>query len=323
MAICEVCSTRITSKTPGLQCGGSCQRFYHGKCAGLSKQLVENFLLPGALWLCPDCRNESKMVSRRISVNTVTLNDSQDEPESPSDLTLRIVQNIQSEMLNLNSKYTEVMESINFCSDKISAFESIVQKVNVRLDIIEKISRENSTLKKEVKELNSKVDILEQKLLSNNIEIQGVPEKPNENIFNIIEKIGEYIECPFVKADIDAVHRIGTRIAGKPKPIIVKFLTNIKRDEFLAAAKVKRHSCNSSSSSSRSSGLLIENISNNLYINECLTTNTKFLLKQTKDMAKLKKYKYVWVRNGCIFARQADASKIIKISSKDDVDKLV
>lgn len=102
-----------------------------------------------------------------------------------------------------------------------------------------------------------------------------------------------------------------------PKPIIVKLLHKKRRDDILAAAKTKRLESDHSAP-----GLKIENLSNRLFINEHLTSLTKSLLKSAKDAAKAKNYKYVWVREGCVYVRKDDHSRISRIFSADDVKKM-
>lgn len=85
----------------------------------------------------------------------------------------------------------------------------------------------------------------------------------------------------------------------------------------MASAKSKRKAIGTSSP-----GLNIENVSNRLFINEHLTSYTKKLLKNAKDTAKTKFFKYVWVREGCVYIRKDDTARVIRISSLDDVNKL-
>lgn len=131
-----------------------------------------------------------------------------------------------------------------------------------------------------------------------------------------MEKIAEHIEYPVSRCDVDTVYRINTTIENKPKPIIIKFLSQYKGDAILAA-KIKRKN----SENTEIKGIAIENISNNMFINEHLTPNMKAILKQAKDVAKIKKYKFVWVKNGCVYARKNETSRVIKLTSMDDINR--
>ncbi|CAG9814610.1 unnamed protein product [Phaedon cochleariae] len=289
MPTCERCTSSVNAKSPGLQCIGRCQKFYHGKCVGLSKQDVSNFLVPGAYWACPDCRDKT---NERSSVITMEGNEKDEADSVPLSVTL-ILKDIQLNLKSLNNKYEDVMESVNFCSNQISTFEKAMNQLNEKIATIEKINRENVNLKSELTRLTTKVDILEQQTRSNNIEIQGVPQKSNENLVNILAKIGEHIQCPILPQDVDTVHRVAQHPSSdqqQPKSIVVKFLSKLKRDSILAATKNIRRAKNDTNSP----GIVIENISNKLFINEHLTNKLKLLLKNTKQAAKSNNYKFVW-----------------------------
>lgn len=96
-----------------------------------------------------------------------------------------------------------MLDSVNFCSNKISDFDAMMMKVNDKLDIIEKLSQENTELKTDIKLLSNRVETLEQQMRSNNLEIDAIPEKKEENLVGIVQKIGEHIECPISSQDID------------------------------------------------------------------------------------------------------------------------
>lgn len=324
MVICEICTTAITNKSPGLKCSGKCLKYFHGKCVGLSKQVVSNFKTPGALWFCRNCRSDRE-IGRPSAIgltNPVLSSDDEDEVPSPngtSQRTLKIVETIQSELKSLNSKNSDLMASVSFCSDQITHFEAVIKEIGKKLENLEGLARENSSLKKEVKSLNTRVDLLEQQIRMQNLEIYGIPEKSGENLLKISERIGEFIECAIEADDVDSIFRANSSAPGQPKPVIVKLTTRKKKEAILAAAKIKRLA---QSRVNSAPGLSIEGISNKLFINEHLTAHTKTILKQAKDMAKQKNYKFVWVRNGTIYARKVDNSRVLTISNENDLKKI-
>ncbi|KAG5876245.1 hypothetical protein JTB14_023271 [Gonioctena quinquepunctata] len=57
MPICEICTSGVTGKSPGSQCAGSCQKFFHAKCIDSNKADIPRFSMPGVSWSCKDCRN--------------------------------------------------------------------------------------------------------------------------------------------------------------------------------------------------------------------------------------------------------------------------
>lgn len=314
MSVCGICTKNVNSKMPGLQCGGRCLNFFHSKCVNLNKQDLIRFKDPGSYWCCPSCRTTS-------GINTSVVMGDEDNIESVGDINtiLNIMQSIQADIKSLHNKYDLVLDSVKFCSEKITTFEATLSKLNEKVNKIEKISNENSALKHEVNNLQTRVEQLEQYTRINNLEIQGVPEKPNENIYHILEKIGDGINCPITPNDVDIAHRVA-HMSPKPQPkaIIVRFLSRKKRDEVLGAAKLKYKL----TSNNGSIGLKIEDISNKLFINEHLTSQNKLLLKNAKDVAREKHFKYVWVRYGHVFMRRDDRSPVLKLNVLSDLNKI-
>ena len=59
-----------------------------------------------------------------------------------------------------------------------------------------------------------------------------------------------------------------------------------------------------------------------MFINERLTKMKRMLFSQTRSAAKEKQYKFVWLSNSDILVRKNEDSKIIKIKSAHDIEKL-
>lgn len=312
MSICKVCTQPITKRSPGLQCNGFCARFFHANslCSDVAKnQLTAIENLPGGRWACGQCRGSQSSAS-------ITIVDSETEQQGNSEIS-DSSSNLSQILLELKNEVHLLRDSVNFCSDKVTEFETQLKKLNEYMKLTDALKVENQQLKSEVKSLNTKINSIEQFTRNNNIEIQDVPEKANENLFNIIELIGNYFTYPINKNCIDYITRVPTRIENKPKNIIIKFTSKLFRDGFLAATKAKRTALNNASPGFKENG-----VSDKLYINDHLTNSNKMLLKEVRETAKTKHYKFVWVQNANILVRKTDSSKILHIASKDDIKKL-
>ncbi|KAG5877323.1 hypothetical protein JTB14_017624 [Gonioctena quinquepunctata] len=91
--------------------------------------MLNNFRLPRSVWICPDCRSSVD------PGNSSTVNSDEKDPEdsrvdNPS-LTLKILKNIQSEMQAMKKQYGEVMTAVQFCSDRISDSQIIIEVINI------------------------------------------------------------------------------------------------------------------------------------------------------------------------------------------------
>ncbi|KAG8259610.1 hypothetical protein J6590_008645, partial [Homalodisca vitripennis] len=80
---------------------------------------------------------------------------------------------------------------------------------------------------------------------------------------------------------MDAVHRMGKATQTQPRPIIVKFVSRLHKDDFWNKRKVRRNL--------RATDLGYSS-ENSIYINESLTPANRELLKMTREAAKQKGY---------------------------------
>nr|CAI5865543.1 unnamed protein product [Callosobruchus analis] len=70
-------------------------------------------------------------------------------------------------------------------NDKISDFENKLVKIDEYVRKTDKLMNEHGKLKADVQNLNERLNDMEQTSLLNNIEIQGIPERANENVVDI------------------------------------------------------------------------------------------------------------------------------------------
>ncbi|CAG9818860.1 unnamed protein product [Phaedon cochleariae] len=200
----------------------------------------------------------------------------------------------------------ELVKSVSFCSDEISDFEKSLDDVEVLMRKFEELKRDNDNMKKEMSNLNSRVNELEQHSESKNIVIQGVPENNNENLISIFEQISNFLGVE-VKDNVEFANRVQSMkpVPGKPKNIVVGFASKILGDQVIALAKQKRKN-----SSNPKNGIKINEIIESVYINEHLTSNNQSLLREAKEAARTKNFKFVWVKNGNIFMREDERSRV-------------
>lgn len=175
---------------------------------------------------------------------------------------------------------------------------------------------ENKSLLDQLSALKLHVENLDQYNRNKNVEIDGVPEVPNEKIENIVSKLSNMVGvniCP--EADVQAVHRVPTKRKSGIKPIILQFSNRQKRNLFLQKSK----------------GIQIKStdfVSNvpqtTVYVNEHLSPSNKELLYRAKQL-KENGYQFVWPKDGKIFVRKNSSrnEKTIQIISAADVDKLL
>nr|CAH7748265.1 unnamed protein product [Callosobruchus chinensis] len=176
---------------------------------------------------------------------------------------------------------------------------------------------EHSELKADVQNLNERLNDVEQTSRLNNIEVQGIPERANENLVDILKKIGDKIHLEIDPNQIDYIHRtqLNANSKTKIKNIIVRFTRRQMKENFLASVKNLR-------ATTGSPKLLLEGLSDAVYVNEHLTLNNKLLYRDARQAARDKHYRFVWTKNGSIFVRKDETSRIMLIKNNVSIENM-
>ncbi|CAG4944431.1 unnamed protein product [Parnassius apollo] len=114
--------------------------------------------------------------------------------------------------------------------------------IETRLTQVESQLRSSDDVTSQVNLLQDKINAMEQQARLYNVEIANLPERCNENLLSIIEKIGCIIKHPVSKSDIVSAHRMPQfdKKYSRQKNVIIKFTTKIIRDNFITAARVNK-----------------------------------------------------------------------------------
>lgn len=230
---------------------------------------------------------------------------------------------IRLEERNLRADIEEMKSSMSFISNGLD-------EANKRL---EASLTENKQLKKENEALRLQVVAIERDLATcqadlvkseqysrnRNLEIKNVKERPDESLSDILSKIGKEIDEPISVTDVDACHRVSTKDKNK-RNIVVQFVRRDKRDKVLEKARKKRLT-------NEKLGLPTESSSGSstdqpIYINEHLCQYMKRLLGMAVTRKREVGWKFVWVKNGNIFARRDEKSQVATIKRESDLDKI-
>lgn len=232
---------------------------------------------------------------------------------------MKLLQSNTSDIKEMKTEQRELGTSIELCHTNISELKDLIKTQDTKIvhcdSEIQRLSDENINLHSKVNSLEIEIKNLEQYSHRNNLVIYGIPEDKNENIHNVMRRLSTAIQFPNWSINIvDAVHRMGKGNSKDPRPIVVKFISRMDRDEFLMKRKVRRHL------KAKDLGFSSEN---SVYINESLTSYTRELLKLTKIKAKEKNYTQVWTSNCVIFVRkERGKGDFIKVRTVNDLDKM-
>ncbi|XP_072943567.1 uncharacterized protein [Epargyreus clarus] len=205
---------------------------------------------------------------------------------------------IKQEIQNLHQVVADVYERC----------ENVNVSLTTTSNDVKELQSTNLTLQLENKKLSSRLNLLEQYARSNNVEIQCIPKKKNENLIEVVAEIGKTIGYQVPKENISNCSRIAkiNPKSDRPRSVVVQFSSPRIRDTFLAS--VIKFNRSNASDKLNTSHIKIPGVKRPIFIMEHLSTTNKAIHAAARAAAKEKGYKYVWVRNGRVYMRKTDTS---------------
>ena len=151
-----------------------------------------------------------------------------------------------------------------------------------------------------------------------------------ENTDNIVIKVGSLIGLDIEKHDISISHRLpkpsysaavregpraSSNASSRAPNIIVKFVRRETRDRFYKGRKLLRDKSTRDLDLARYS-------ENKIYISENLTQANKDIFKESLQVKKDLKYKFIWTFYGRMYLRKDSESPVVAILKLSDLDIL-
>ncbi len=183
--------------------------------------------------------------------------------------------------------------------------------------LVEPLQREVAELKKEIAplkqevsklrgEIERKTDDLEQYSRRNSVRISGLKEEEAEEQHDTVKatlKILKKVDSNISRSDIDRCHRVGRKVKGKDRQIIVKFVSYWDRNSVITNRRK-----------------LLDHKVKGVYINEDLTQFRSRLFKRTRDLQKAGSFYRTWTRDGRIYIEEQQEGRTRVISCDSDLD---
>ncbi|KOB69846.1 Zinc finger DNA binding protein, partial [Operophtera brumata] len=279
-------------------------------------------------WACPSCsaksksRNSTPLRSQNRPPKRAALNS---PPKTDSSLTRDDVRDVVQELFYREMENLFIRLSQQISASMVSELAPIKKEMSeLRASItfineqFEGVLMKQTSVTEEMKEIhaeNAENAFSEHGYArGNNIEVQCVPERNNENVINIVQNISDIIGCDIKDENILSCSRIAklNPKGARPRSIVVQFNSPRVRDTFLASS-IKFNKSNTSNRLN-SSHIGLNGEKTPIFVVEHLSASNKALHSAARLAAREKGYKFVWVRNGRIFMRKTETSdyKIIK-----------
>lgn len=319
MEKCGVCTENLSE---GAHCA-TCEQWLHYQCAGVTKSGYQRLSKDKKLnWRCVKC----KPTETAHPPNSP-------RPESESDPTgteavlteiralsakFAPLEGLKEEVLALKKEFLDFKSSMNTqLSDIVNEFRSKINDMEQRIVLMENVQCQVNQLQVRIDKLEEDSNRNEQWLRMNNVELKGVPQSNNENLIDIVTKIGARINYPVSKNLINFISRVPSQQKEHTKPIIVGFCNRYIKEDFIAAARYELKTSPLTVSQLGLSG------NQKIFINDHLTPKNKNLLSKAKKTAAEMNFQYVWVKHAKIHVRKSDTTPVIMVKSEKDLTKIV
>ncbi|XP_077511930.1 uncharacterized protein LOC144122431 [Amblyomma americanum] len=213
----------------------------------------------------------------------------------------------------LQMTVTEVQTSVEFFASK---YDTLLATCNDAVQATKTLEQKVAFLEGTIDEQASMIDRIQWELNESeqysrlsNLEISGLPVQPQEDLRAEVAQMAETLEVrDFNQSEIASLHRLSSR-QGKIPVVLVRFSSPSLREKWLQV-KSKLRTLNESHKLS------------SVFVNENLTRMNSELFWKARIRGKEKSFKFVWVKNGKVFARKEVGASVIKIASLSDIDKM-
>ncbi|XP_053619960.1 uncharacterized protein LOC128680688 [Plodia interpunctella] len=213
----------------------------------------------------------------------------------------------------------EFTQTTDFLQNGQKELKSDIESTDAKVKSLEK---QNTDLKKDLNALQRRLESIEKVSRSLNVEIQGVPEKRNENVMTLVKNLYNAVSLPTTDTEISTCRRVAklpTTASSRPRNILLSLPSMRHRDTLLSA--VKRYNKSNPGNTLSSVHLGIQGDKCPVYVSEHLSPECKELFALSRVAAR-GKYRYVWVKYGNIYVRKDENSPAIHIKNKDCLSKI-
>ncbi|XP_046972859.1 uncharacterized protein LOC124539609 [Vanessa cardui] len=259
----------------------------------------------------------NKTISESVSASLKTTIASEFSKISSSlDIINTAIAGLRTDNASLKESFKSLTNQFLEVDKSICAVDQRQDLLDKKLNTIESQISLTSNLPGYIQKLENKLAAMEQQARECNIEIVNVPDKRNENLINIMMRLGSVINQQILASDIVAVHRVphADQKDSRPKNIIVKFTSRMLRDNVLALSR--------SVKGLNADQLGISGSTQKVYVNEHLTLENKRLFRECRERAKKHEHRFVWTKHGVILVRKSETSPVLAIRSKHDMAKI-
>ncbi|XP_063379539.1 uncharacterized protein LOC134666322 [Cydia fagiglandana] len=293
-------------------------------------------------WKCSTCceqalrtaQNDSSSVSTRartskptndVHSNTPSPTKNNDESSLVKEMQLFRAEfaALRLELTNINSNFEKLSLAVNTLENRIGTLEQRVQTLEERPDPPTSEQSDLKELTDTVERLKLELNERDQELLSTDIEISGIAEQNSENPIHLAVLVAQKLNVEIEVRDIVSAERVGLRRVagdgdggsdGRPRTLAVRLARRAQRDELLRAARRAR--------GADTAGFDLPGPPRKFYVNERLTRANRQLFYKARHEGARANWRYIWTRDGRIYARHQPNTQAQRIRTDEDLTKI-
>lgn len=231
------------------------------------------------------------------------------ELQEQQDKKFIILNNALSIIITQNQEIRQSVEVIS------TQHEELLGRVN-------NLELENTSYKKRITSLESKIDQLEKVNCSTSIAVRNVPIQDNENkttLTKIVQDIAIAlsIKTPILEPEIRDIYRT------KSQAILVHFNTTQRKETLLSCYKTFNKASRETKGQQFDTKLLnLPGTPHTIFISECLSTKAGKIFFAARDLVKNKKAVAAWTSYGKVYVKKEEGAAPVHIADESDLIKI-
>lgn len=299
---CGKCDTNITKTKASAQCE-KCKKWMHANCAGLSDVDLEVLRDLNNKFYCEECKS---LVTNRVRRSMILSDNAVSKSTNSNEDIMESIKGLREEIRDLRYDLKFYAEQYEVQKEKNTMFGN-----EIRL-----LKRENEEIKTELRKLKGQYLTKENENRITNVIVMGIKSTAEEvgfspdNVIHKTEKVLKYIDSEM------NLNNVQIKLLSPLKantPVLVTFKSVEDKHKLLKKRKSKGKIVGDRCGLTET---------NPIFINEDMSKETRELYASARTLRN-KGYKYIWAKDGRIFARQDDNAKLIRINSLDDIEGII
>lgn len=229
---------------------------------------------------------------------------------------IKLIKEVKEDTARIKEENKQIIAKVDLCEKNLKQALQSVEKdlVKTKKEIL-KLKKENTLLNRENISLKKEVNSLKQITQYNAVKIVNFPVRENENLNTIFKQICDHISFN-CSNDLFECYRLRMKNPHSTPPIVIKFLKNKDKTEFLKLIKDKKYFLPTSTFISCTPD-------SKIYISEFMSPTYAALYKKARIMKNNNYIQFVWFKNNQLFIKVSPDSQPITICNEDDLNNIL